>query len=250
MPSGLAYEEAVKIAKKNPKLGIGIHLSLTWGMSCLPKKAIPDLVDEDRYFYPSFLGIMLKAFFLKRVRFQIKKEFEAQIKKVLNSGIRPDHLNGQVHVHFLPFIFPIVCSLSKKYKISYVRIPLEPLFALPTFPSLIKWGFLQTIGIILRLQGASSKNKVVFFGVLFTSTMRKKTIKKIIHFNKNHFIEILSHPGELNLGKMRSSYSRQNIEEFIINKNRILELSALLDRETAIAFHKKNIRLTTFRGLA
>ena len=249
MPSGPAFDDAVKVARRNPRLGIGIHLSLTWGNSCLPKKTIPDLVDSDQYFYPSFLGLIVKIIFKKVARIQIRKEFEAQIQRVLKAGIKPDHLNGQVHVHFFPYVFPIVLSLAKKYKISYVRIPLEPLFATPTFTSFVKWGFLQMIGIILRTRSELPKNDVRFFGVLFTSKMTKDIIIKIVQLKENSIVEILSHPGEHNLRKTNFSYTRQRVDEFLLSKSRLLELIALTNKELLTYIKSRNFKLTTFAGL-
>ncbi len=51
MPSANAYEEAVALAKDNPKLGIGIHLTLVGGVkSVLPKIKVSGLLDAEGRF--------------------------------------------------------------------------------------------------------------------------------------------------------------------------------------------------------
>ena len=40
-----AVEEAVALARENPELGVGLHLTLLCGHSALPPEQIPGLVD-------------------------------------------------------------------------------------------------------------------------------------------------------------------------------------------------------------
>lgn len=248
MPSGPAFDAAIKIAKKNPGLGMGVHLSLTWGKSVLTRKDIPDLVDSENYFYPGIAKILLKVLLKKSVRSQIKREFEAQVERVLAAGITPDHLNGQEHVHFLPFIFPIVVSLAKKNRIGYVRIPLEPLFKLPDVQSLVKWAFLQSMGYILKKQKLLGDQKIIFHGILFTSKMDKQIIKQIIQTNKYAAVEILTHPGLHDLKKVNFHYKKQKVDEFLLSKNRLSELSTVQDKSLIEFVKRSRITLSTFGG--
>src|ERR1700755_3498278 len=41
-----AMDEAVALARENPRLGVGLHLSLLCGRSALNPREIPDLVNE------------------------------------------------------------------------------------------------------------------------------------------------------------------------------------------------------------
>src|SRR6059036_1537886 len=50
MVNGEAFEEAVHLARQNPKLGVGLHLTLICGTSALPHAEIPGLVDADQNF--------------------------------------------------------------------------------------------------------------------------------------------------------------------------------------------------------
>src|SRR6266581_8358627 len=43
-----ASAEAVALARENPGLGVGLHLTLICGHSALPQKRIPGLVNPDR----------------------------------------------------------------------------------------------------------------------------------------------------------------------------------------------------------
>jgi len=60
------FDEAVKLAKENPKLGVGLHLTLLIGHSALPPEKIPDLVNARREFSNSPGDVGMKYFFKKR----------------------------------------------------------------------------------------------------------------------------------------------------------------------------------------
>ena len=248
--TGPEFKSAIKIAKRNPGLGIGTHLSLTWGTSVLDKNTIPDLVDPDNYFYSSPFALAVKVFIKKGTLLQIEREFEAQIKKVLDNDISLDHIDSQAHVHFLPQVFPIVVALAKKYKINHVRIPLEPLFSPPPPSGLIKWGILQIMGKILSIQGQLPKKYPTFYGVLFTGNMKKKIIKKIILYQKSgNNIEILSHPGEKKLSKTKFLYSKQKIDSYLFSKNRYIELKVLANGGLISFIKKQEVNLCSFKKL-
>lgn len=250
MPNGPAFNTAVKLAHQNPNLGIGIHLSLTWGKAILPPTSIPDLVMPDGYFYPSFLRVFIKSLYSAKYRQQVYNEFNAQIKTVLNSEIKPDHLNSQIHIHFCPGIFPIVLALSKKYKLSNLRLPNEPYIGHYSIINLIKWLYLKIIYYYLKIIfNPQVKNQ--FYGVLYTSQMSKKIIEKICFLakQKNSSVEILTHPGLLDTGKSNFDYNRQKVYDFISQPERKNELSTLLDPTLITIIKKSGAKLISFKQL-
>ena len=50
MPGGAAFDEAVTIARRNPGLQVGLHLTLVQGSGVLPPLEIPGLVDTSGNF--------------------------------------------------------------------------------------------------------------------------------------------------------------------------------------------------------
>jgi uncharacterized lipoprotein YddW (UPF0748 family)/predicted glycoside hydrolase/deacetylase ChbG (UPF0249 family) len=89
------YQEAVEILKEHPEVGIGIHLTLNaewknyrWG-PVLGKEAVPTLVDNMGYFFPS----RTKLFANNPKTKEIIKELRAQIERALNSGLRIDYMD-------------------------------------------------------------------------------------------------------------------------------------------------------------
>src|SRR5277367_5653054 len=57
------FDEAVKLAKENPKLGVGLHLTLLMGHSALPPDKIPGLINSRGEFPNCPVGVGLNYFF-------------------------------------------------------------------------------------------------------------------------------------------------------------------------------------------
>ena len=87
MPGGDAFEEAVEIAKRNPGLQVGLHLTLVQGRPVLPPEQVPDLVGSDGRFPDNPVIAGMKLFFDPTLRVQLRKEIEAQIVKIKSSGL-------------------------------------------------------------------------------------------------------------------------------------------------------------------
>ena len=61
------FDEAVKLAKENPRLGVGLHLTLLMGHAALPPEKIPGLVNARGEFSHSPVGTGLNYFFNRRL---------------------------------------------------------------------------------------------------------------------------------------------------------------------------------------
>lgn len=123
MVTGEAAEEAAMLARKNPSLKVGLHLVLVDGASVLPPGEIPDLVDSNGCFSSRLVASGIRRYFSARVREQITRECEAQIRKFRDMGLEMDHLNSHAHQHIHPAICDIVLPLVRNYRIPGVRLP-------------------------------------------------------------------------------------------------------------------------------
>ncbi|HEY4745903.1 MAG TPA: ChbG/HpnK family deacetylase, partial [Desulfuromonadaceae bacterium] len=65
MPGGAAFDEAVEIARRNPGLQVGLHLTLVQGRSVLPPAEIPGLVDGNGNFTDNPVAAGMRYFFDK-----------------------------------------------------------------------------------------------------------------------------------------------------------------------------------------
>jgi len=86
-------------------------------------RRVPLLVDASGSFRWRFTRLLMAAGMLNRADLldQIEIELEAQLDRLHQDGIRPDHINGERHVHLIPGIFERVVAAARRRGISYVR---------------------------------------------------------------------------------------------------------------------------------
>ena len=89
------YQEAVEILKQHPRVAVGIHLALNsewknyrWG-PVAGSGAVPSLVDENGFFFPSADALHQH----NPVLAEVEKEFRAQIDRALRSGLKIDYMD-------------------------------------------------------------------------------------------------------------------------------------------------------------
>ena len=126
--SGEAFENGVELARRLPRLSIGLHITLSGGRSILPRSYIPDLVDGEGFFEKSPAAAGLRYWrFRTRLAGQIEDEVEAQFDRLEKTGIRPTHVDGHHHLHTHPLLFDIITRQAAQRGIAWIRIPREPL---------------------------------------------------------------------------------------------------------------------------
>ena len=117
-----AFEEAVALAKENPKLGVGLHLTLLMGHSALPPEKIPSLVNDRGEFSNDPVGVGIRYFFNRRLRGQLRAEIHAQFDRFRATGLPLDHVNGHLHLHLHPIVFRILMEDAGKLGLQRMRL--------------------------------------------------------------------------------------------------------------------------------
>ena len=102
-----AAAEAVAIARRNPRLAVGLHLTLTDGTPVLPPERIPALVQADGRFRDDMAGLGLALAPRPRRAAQLRAEIAAQFAAFRATGLACDHLNAHKHFHLHPVIAAI-----------------------------------------------------------------------------------------------------------------------------------------------
>ena len=129
--AGDAAEDAVRRAKKMPKLGVGLHLALLDAPSAMPAEAIPDLIDAEGGYLasrPVFTGAMIAL--SPRVRAQARAEVRAQFERFARTGLALDHVDGHWHFHQHPTLLGMVAGeMAAEFGVAAVRVPGEPALA-------------------------------------------------------------------------------------------------------------------------
>lgn len=116
------FDEAVKLAKENSRLGVGLHLTLLMGRSVLPPEKIPGLVNARGEFPNNPVGTGMSYFFNRGLRSQLRAEIHAQFEKFHSTGLTLDHVNGHLHLHLHPVVFSILMEDTEALGIKHLRL--------------------------------------------------------------------------------------------------------------------------------
>jgi len=205
MPGGGAFDEAVEIAKRNPGLQVGAHLTLLHGRSVLPPRDIPGLVDNQGNFSDNPVSTGMRYYFDKHLRGQLEREIEAQILKIKNSGILLSHIDGHLNIHMHPVVFSILSKLAPRYGITSMRLSRERLIHNLRFNSERVVGKLAERIIFaalsnharLKLDQMGVSYAMEVKGVLNSGRMTERYILNILDGLKEGLTEIYFHPGLL-----------------------------------------------------
>lgn len=127
MPGGAAFNEAVEIARQNPGLQVGLHLTLVQGRPVLPPEQIPGLVEPDGCFPDNPVTVGMRLFFDPTLRLQLRAEIEAQIRAVKQAGIPLSHIDGHLNIQMHPTVFALLAELMPRHGITSFRITRERL---------------------------------------------------------------------------------------------------------------------------
>ena len=125
--TGSAFEEAVALARQNPKLDVGLHLALVeeravWGGRCLART----LVDETGRFPRTSVEFIQRALLGGISWHEVEQEIAAQIALFQKTGLRLSHLDSHQHLHMFPPVFQIVRRLARWMDNVWIAIQLAP----------------------------------------------------------------------------------------------------------------------------
>jgi chitin disaccharide deacetylase len=122
MVNEAAFDEAAALAKENPKLGVGLHLTLLCGHSALPPERIAGLVNHRGEFSNNPVSVGFRYFACRGLREQFHAEIEAQFTRFHATGLPLDHVNGHLHLHLHPTIFPMLMANADRFGIRRLRL--------------------------------------------------------------------------------------------------------------------------------
>lgn len=231
-----ACAEAVSLARENPKLGVGLHLTLLMGRSALPRGKIPGLVNARGEFSDNPVGVGFRYFFLRGLREQLRAEIHAQFEKFFATGLPLDHLNGHLHLHLHPAVFRILMEDAEKLRIRHLRLTRDCLSRSRRMAR-GRWFYRLSHAAIYemlsgRARGPLAQKKIkhaqITFGLLQDSRVDEEYLLKLLP-------EIP--PGDSEL------YSHPSLDRF---KH---EFDALVSPRVAEAIHRLGIRLIRYQDL-
>jgi predicted glycoside hydrolase/deacetylase ChbG (UPF0249 family) len=112
-----ATEDAIRTIPKFPQCSFGAHLNITEYEPLCRAADVLGLLDGEGKLRPvppdfRFTPTRLRAIYL---------EFNAQIQKLLSSGVRISHLDSHMHVHLRLALFPLIKIVQRNHDIRRIR---------------------------------------------------------------------------------------------------------------------------------
>ncbi len=121
------WQEAVEMARRMPRLGVGLHVVTTFDKALLPAKEIPHLVDSKGRFDANPVRASLRYTFSRAAQAELKRELEAQFARFAQTGLPWSHADGHQHFHLHPVVFGSFLDLCDHYGVHRLRLPCESL---------------------------------------------------------------------------------------------------------------------------
>lgn len=243
LANGAAFAHAVDIARRTPKLDLGVHLTLVEDRPLSDPRRIPSLVGADGKFFRHATVLAKRWLKGQLVLDEVREEFAAQIQKVLDAGLKITHVDGHQHAHVLPGVLGVVADLARQYGIASVRFPAERLrgYMLRDWSSVGR--VVQMLGLhvfALVGRGTALKRPDHFVGFYFGGRLNKRNLLTLIeHLPAGGTCELMCHPG---MADSSSSYSHW---EYDWSE----ELEALCDRDVAKAVSSRGAELISYGDL-
>jgi hopanoid biosynthesis associated protein HpnK len=240
-----AFDDAVDVARDNPDLPVGVHLSLLWGPPVTDAAKIPSLVDRSGDLLRSAGQLAARHYTGRLDVDEIEREFTNQIRKVKDAGLRPTHVDTHKHIHGLPLVRRALIKVVREQGIERVRLPREqgPLrkrdrTALP-WKARVKR---RLIGSLCRhaereLHAAGIRTTDHFVGIAHTARLDTAALAGILQSLEEGVTEIMCHPGYID-DEMRRYAG--------VPPHREIELAALKDARIRADIEAGAIRLSHF----
>jgi len=190
MPTGSAFADAVRRCRALPDLDLGLHFALV---------GVPG--------YPLTLAKFAQSF--ARGQFPTKTiaaALRGQLEPTLYEGLSLSHIDSHQHLHALPSIMRVVCSIAREYDIPAVRLPLDgPAFAPLPFARRAQTALLRTMARLSRHYIAANGLRTTdyFSGMAMSGHLTAATLADYLRQARPGTTEIVCHPGADNaaLGK-------------------------------------------------
>lgn len=199
MATGPAFEHAVELARQNPRLDVGVHLVLV----------------DSAGFPPTLPGLILSL-----GKIQIYDQLMRQVRRVVDAGIQPTHLDTHKHTHLLPQVFNAVVRIAQEFHIPWVRRRFGPVRFLPT-------------------RGCRTTDH--FTGFSMTGRYGAPELARLIRHLPEGSTEFMCHPGFCT-AELRATRTR-------LKESRHRELDALTSPEVRAALEESDVKLARYRDL-
>lgn len=250
LANGDALDAAAAEVNREPDIPLRIvaHLNLSEGRCMSPVSDIPLLVNENGQLARGFVGLWLLWLRSNSIRKQalldqITTEWRAQISRVRRSFAPREvaALDGHIHVHMLPFTFPIAARLASEFGLKQIRISSEVRHF--SLKDSLRFGYLVNIikhqllrilaGPARRLaarSGLVSPDAVA--GLLYSGRMSRTAIEAAAAAASGKgytSLEVICHPGRATSEEQVRWSGQPGLAGFYLSPDRDFECRTLIE---------------------
>ena len=227
MANGDAFDHAVALARETPTLDVGCHLVLVQGRSVLdPLRALPETLKD-----------LIRT--LIRGELPVYEEASAQVRKIIDAGIRPSHIDTHKHTHILPPVLKAVARVAREFGIPWVRRPFD--FGIDGAARITN----VALAVGMRamrpqfrraLEGLRTTDH--FTGFQITGDFDGASLAKTMENLPPGLTEFMCHPGILG-AELHGAATR-------LKESREIELAALVSPQVRDAINRSGIELVNY----
>ncbi|HEX9022309.1 MAG TPA: hopanoid biosynthesis-associated protein HpnK [Geobacteraceae bacterium] len=247
MVGGGAFAEAVALARENPGLQVGLHLTLVQGTAVFRSDDLPALTDREGNFADNPVYAGMRYFFAKGLRQALYREIEAQLAKFRETGLPLSHVDGHLNIHMHPVVFDILEELMPRYGIKSFRLSRERLGVDLALAPRRRLGKAVDAFIFAqlakrcrpRLERLGIGHAIEVKGLLNSGSMTEEYLLRALDMLQEGLTEIYFHPGlhpDEELSRRMPDYHHEE------------ELAALTSPRVKEKMSRLGIRLRNYRG--
>jgi chitin disaccharide deacetylase len=252
MATGVAFTNAVALARSLPQLSIGCHVVLVDGSPVLAPDQVPSLMDGQlgSSFRQNLSKFAVLSISNRLNGDEIEAEVTAQIRKLQFAGIAVTHLDTHKHTQIFPNVLRPLLRSAKACGVLAVRNAFEPVRVslLAERPSLWKRisqmkvlsSLARTFHKAIREAGMFSPDGTL--SIAATGVLDRKLFRLLLENLPEGTWEFVSHPGyhDAELQTVRTR----------LKESRAQELKLLTSPEAREIVSKNGIELISYRELA
>jgi hopanoid biosynthesis associated protein HpnK len=251
MANGVAFTNAVALARSLPQLSIGCHVVLVDGSPVLAPDQVPSLMGQQQSSFRQNLSKFAVLSISNRLNGdEIEAEVTAQIRKLQVAGIAVTHVDTHKHTQIFPNVLRPLLRSAKACGVRAVRNAFEPvrISLLAERPSL--WKRISQVKFLSSL--ARTFHKAVREADMFspdgtlsiaaTGVLDRKLFRLLLENLPEGTWEFVSHPGYHD-AELQSVRTR-------LKESRAQELRLLTSPEAREIVSKNGIELISYRELA
>jgi hopanoid biosynthesis associated protein HpnK len=227
-----AAADAVRRARRLPRLRVGLHLVLVNGSPLLPASQVSSLLGPDECLLRDLPRAGVRFFFSRRARKQLRAEIHAQFAAFAATGLALDHVNAQNHMHVHPTVLSLVLDIGRAFGMHAVRVPHEPGDAalLRPWTMVMRW----------RLRRAGMVTNDAVLGIRHSGAMSSSCVVQLLQHLPEGVTEMYFHP---------ATGAWSGIDPAIAHYDFAGELASLLSQDVRAAVARCDASLTTYSDL-